>query len=61
MWLKDQQYRDDGIGDLAKDVIKDKHRPKCSRRKDWIKHLIKMRACDWAIYALHRAFDEYEF
>jgi len=59
-WLKLQRCRVDVVGDFAKDAITDKHRPKSSIRKTWIKYLHSKNACEGAIYACHKAYDQWE-
>jgi hypothetical protein len=56
-WLCEQKKRDDIIGDLAYDAIRDKERPETSNIKDWRIHLSF--GCDGAKEALEEAFKEY--
>jgi hypothetical protein len=58
-WLLKQDYRDDMIGDLAKDASMDMNRPKNGIRV-WNQHLRAMRANDLAFLALERAYEEYK-
>lgn len=59
-WLKKQKERDDPIGDLANDVLRDDSFPIETNSFKLIKrHLIFKRACDEAIQAFDEAFDEF--
>jgi hypothetical protein len=58
-WLLKQDYRDDMIGDLAKDCSMDINRPK-NGIIVWRTHLRAMRANDLAFLALERAYEEYK-
>lgn len=58
-WLKKQVDRDDPIGDLAKDAMRDKrHKPKS--RRGWERFLSDVGACYAARDAAKQAWDEYE-
>nr|VFK23057.1 MAG: YozE SAM-like fold [Candidatus Kentron sp. LPFa] len=60
-WLDEQSDRDDPIGDLSKDVKRDKRSSNVPNDKDsWIEHLKLAGACLDVIEALEEAWDEYE-
>ena len=60
-WLRAQQRRDDAIGDLARDAVKDEHWPKgASTLRTFRCHLEQLGACDRAVATLSRARAEYE-
>lgn len=57
-WLLKQDYRDDCIGDLARDAHLDSTKPKNGIRM-WNQHLTSMRASPLAFDALKKAWIEY--
>jgi uncharacterized protein YozE (UPF0346 family) len=60
-WLKDQSYRNDPVGDIARDMLVDKNFPVTSESYYEInKYLENLGACDGALRAISRAFKEYE-
>lgn len=60
-WLSAQAERRDPVGDLARDVAKDRHAPRWSSDQHrWITHLENARAHDTALDALRRAWREWE-
>ena len=60
-WLIKQTKRDDPIGDLANDALRDKTFPVESSSLKLIKAHLKFKsACDEAIQALEEAFDEFK-
>jgi hypothetical protein len=58
-WLLKQAYRDDYIGDLARDASMDTTKPMNGIRV-WRQHLKAMRANELAFLALERAWEEYK-
>lgn len=59
-FLKQQQYRDDPVGDLAQDVRSDSSLKTVKNSFDsWEMHLLNKRACDGAMKALKVAWKEY--
>lgn len=58
-WLLKQVYRDDIVGDFAKDASIDTRKPRNGIRV-WNQHLKSMRANDLAFLALNRAWEEYK-
>lgn len=60
-YLKKQIDRDDIVGDLAQDALRDLTFPKGSHPRGFYeKHLQRQNACEGAIEALHEAYDEME-
>lgn len=59
-WLRTQKHRDDPIGDLSRDILRDSRR-KPSSRRGWRTFLEDGRACDGALEALEAAWDEYTY
>lgn len=58
-WLMKQQYRDDMVGDLARDANLDTAKPRNGIRV-WKQHLTAMRANELAFLALERAWEEFK-
>ncbi len=59
-WLYRQTYREDPVGDLAKDAKFDKKWPSRGKAFSTFEdHLHRMIACDRALYALVRAWFEW--
>jgi len=62
-WLRKQKSRNDPVGDLARDAIRDRginpSGTKPNSYKGWKMHLERCGACDGAIEALERAYLEY--
>jgi hypothetical protein len=58
-WLKNQAGRDDPVGDLARDALRDKDFPKGASLKGVLRHLLLHNACDGALRALDRAYKEF--
>jgi hypothetical protein len=56
-WLRKQRNRDDPVGDLACDAMRDKDFPKAERAVR--AHLLKCGACPEAFTALKDALKEY--
>ena len=66
-WLKKQKHRNDGVGDLARDVIQDADWPHRSAsteprkvQRSCERYLNSLRVSVDCINALHRAIGEYE-
>ena len=60
LWLMAQIERDDPVGDLARDVKIDANAPQYAfRERTWMQHLENSHACEGALDALKRAFDEF--
>ena len=57
-WLKKQSDRDDPIGDFARDALQDPNKPTGIRQ--WRSHLQQCHACDGAVNAVERAYEEYK-
>lgn len=53
-WLSGQQERADPVGDLARDVLADPHKPDFASLNDWRQHV-----GDFAAPALETAWTEY--
>ncbi len=61
-WIKQQAYRHDEIGDLARDAYHLAAQgiyPASATRTDWRIHLRSQGACDEAMAALEQAWKEY--
>jgi hypothetical protein len=59
-WLRQQRHRPDPVGDLACDALNDRHKPTGQvTLRQWQRYLQGIPACDGALKALHRAWDEY--
>lgn len=59
-WLKDQNRRQDPVGDLSRDAIDDPHH-KGSTPEWWLEHLMDSHyTCDSAFNALRQAWQEYD-
>ena len=58
-WLLKQSYRDDCVGDIARDASIDTTKPRNGIRV-WRQHLRSMRANEMAFLALERAWREYK-
>jgi len=60
-WLMEQVERDDPVGDLANDTLRDKDLPNIENEslKQWLIHLKRKNACPMAIVALKDAWKEY--
>ena len=60
VWLSKQSRRDDPIGDLSKDCMRDKSFPVTTTSEDRLRdHLRWNYACDEALVALDEAFEEF--
>ena len=60
-WLKIQDGRDDPVGDFSRDCARAKGKPRgCIIRDRWVLYLNSMNACDGAIKAFMRAWQEWQ-
>jgi uncharacterized protein YozE (UPF0346 family) len=60
-WLKPQRGRDDSIGDLARDALRDRYFPQHMDDYDALYlHLFETGACPAALRAFDRAWAEYQ-
>ena len=58
-WLKQFAGQQNAIGDLARDVMRDRTAPVLNSRQDWRLHLSDRNACDGALDAFERAWAKY--
>ena len=58
-WLREQQKRDDEVGDLAADTFRFKKRPLKGDLSEWHWFLTQQMACPEAHTALDKAWKEY--
>ena len=58
-WLKQFSGQQNAIGDLARDVLRDRTAPTLSSRQDWRLHLDSRNACDGALDAFELAWKRY--
>jgi len=58
-WLQKQRKRNDPVGDLSRDVGADPDCRGISGLKGWVDHLQGCGACDGAIEAMKKAWQEY--
>ena len=59
-WLRQQEHRDDPVGDLARDADRDKHFPRRNAKfRTLVRHLEEQWAIPPAVEALHRAWEEW--
>lgn len=58
-WLKHQTYRNDPVGDLARDVSRDRGPGRFKTEHAWIRHLEERNACSAALAAVRRAWTEF--
>lgn len=60
MWIKKQKNRDDPVGDLSKDIIRDVSFPKnINNFKSHKAYLVSKGSCQGALEALFIAWNEY--
>lgn len=59
-WLRQQEKRDDPVGDLANDAKYDKRSAPRDTLPAWTRHLERANACGEAMQALRNAWDEYK-
>lgn len=59
-WLRQQEKRDDPVGDLANDAKQDKRAVPRNTLPAWTRHLERANACGEAVQALRNAWDEYK-
>lgn len=55
-WLYDQQYRDDPIGDLARDVIMDRNWPSDGDLRSYTDYIDQNSTIDSALKAVKKAW-----
>ena len=58
-WLKHFSGQQNSIGDLARDVLRDRTAPALNSRQEWRLHLDSRNACDGALDAFERAWAKY--
>ena len=58
-WLKQFSGQQNAIGDLARDVLRDRTAPALNSRQDWRLHLNDRNACDGALDAFELAWKRY--
>ena len=58
-WLKQFAGQQNAIGDLARDVLRDRTAPTLNSRQDWRLHLNDRNACDGALDVFERAWAKY--
>ena len=58
-WLKQFSGQQNAIGDLARDVLRDRTAPALNGRQEWRLHLDSRNACDGALDAFERAWKRY--
>ena len=58
-WLKQFIGQQSAIGDLARDVLRDRTAPALSSRQEWRLHLDSRNACDGALDAFELAWKRY--
>lgn len=60
-WLTGHAHDDTPLGDLARDVARDRDLPpELTQRQDWRRYLCEQHACDQALATLECAWDVYE-
>lgn len=59
-WLGLQMKRDDPVGDLARDVLKDRTWPTTQDTVKLRQHMVKRGAVESALSSLDRAYTEYQ-
>jgi uncharacterized protein YozE (UPF0346 family) len=60
-WVKSQRGRDDSVGDLARDIMRDRNFPRQADDYDALYfHLFEMGACPAALRAFDRAWAEFQ-
>jgi uncharacterized protein YozE (UPF0346 family) len=60
-WVRSQRGRDDAVGDLARDVMRDRNFPREANDYDALYfHLYEMGACPAALRAFDRAWEEFQ-
>lgn len=59
-WLMHNRHRADPIGDLARDVNTDARWPKEANSWSSVQKALPDNACEGAVHALRRAWDEFE-
>jgi len=59
-WLMLQMKREDPVGDLARDVLKDRTWPRTQDTVKLRQHMVKRSAIESALLALDRAYSEYQ-
>jgi len=59
-WLKRQHRRNDPIGDLARDVLRDPNWPRGRTLKPFLEYLTRQGASERARAALEKAWREYQ-
>ena len=58
-WLKQFAGQQNAIGDLARDVLRDRKAPTLNGRQEWRLHLDSRNACDGALAVFERAWAKY--
>ena len=58
-WLKQFSGQQNAIGDLARDVLRDRTAPALNGRQEWRLHLDGRNACDGALETFERAWKRY--
>ena len=58
-WLKQFAGQQNAVGDLARDVLRDRTAPALNSRQDWRLHLDSRNACDGALDVFERAWAKY--
>ena len=58
-WLKQFAGQQNAIGDLARDVLRDRTAPTLNSRQDWRLHLDSRNACNGALDVFERAWAKY--
>ena len=58
-WLKQFSGQQNSIGDLARDVLRDRTASALNSRQDWRLHLNDRNACDGAVDVFERAWKRY--
>ena len=58
-WLKQFIGQQSAIGDLARDVLRDRTAPALNSRQEWRLHLDSRNACDGALDAFELAWKRY--
>ena len=58
-WLKQFAGQQNAVGDLARDVLRDRTAPALNSRQDWRLHLDSRNACDGALDVFELAWKRY--
>lgn len=58
-WLCKFKHQQSAVGDLARDVLRDRKAPEVNSRQAWRLHLEELHACDAALDTFGQAWERY--